>query len=108
MGGEISGDCNEDVPPLFSVAPDSELPDSRFQYLVGMKARVLPQHRMRERRDQRLRRKAKFEMPCHELCRMINLSLAIERVEQSGLDRLLCRRQDVRLNVTFSCKTVVN
>jgi len=55
MGGVISGDRNEDVPALVSVAPDGELPDSRFQYLVRMKARVLPQHRMRERGDQRLR-----------------------------------------------------
>ena len=105
MGGEISGDCNEDVPALFSVAPDGELPDSRFQYLVGMKARVLPQHRMRERRHQRLRRKVKFEMPCHEPCRMINLSLAIERVEQSGLDRLLIGRKIVEPISTFAWNT---
>src|SRR5271166_2998796 len=95
MGGEISGDRNEDVPALVGVAPDGELPDSRFQYLVSMKARVLPQHRMRERGDQRLRRMAKRKMPRHEPCRTINLSLAVERVEQSGLDRLLIGRQIV-------------
>src|SRR5271165_5459698 len=93
MGGEISGDCNEDLPALVGVAPDGELPDSRFQYLVGMKAGVLPQHRMRQRGDQRLRRMAKLKMPRHEPRRTINLSLAVERVEQSDLDRLLCGRQ---------------
>src|SRR5271165_2306778 len=93
MGGEISGDRNEDMPALVGVAPDGELPHSRFQCLVSVKARVLPQYRMRERGDQRLRRMAKLKMPRHELCRMINLSLAVERVEQSDLDRLLiCRK----------------
>ena len=95
MGGEIAGDRNENVPALVGVAPDGELPDSRFQYLVGMKARVLPQHRMRERGDQRLRRMAKLKMPRHEPCRKINLSLAVEGVEQSGPDRLLIGRQIV-------------
>ena len=61
MGGEISGIRNEDVPALVGVAPDGELPDSRLQHLVGMKARVFPQHCMRERGDQRLRRMAEFE-----------------------------------------------
>ena len=55
MGGEKSGDRNQDVPTLIGVAPDGELPDSRLQHLVGMEARVFPQHCMRERGDQRLR-----------------------------------------------------
>ena len=63
MGGEITGAGNEDVPAVVGVAPDGELPDSRFQYLVSMKARVLPQHRVRERGDQRPRRMAKLKMP---------------------------------------------
>ena len=50
---------------------------------------------MRERSDQRLGRMAKLQMPRHEPCRGINLSLAVERVEQSGLDRLLIGRQVV-------------
>ena len=94
-GRRISGDRNGNVPALVGVAPDRELPDSRFQYLVGMKARVLPQHRMRERSDQRLRRMAKLKMPRHKPCRAINLSLAIKCVEQSNPDRLLIGRQIV-------------
>ena len=95
MGGEIAGDRNEDVPALIGVAPDGELPDSRLQHLVGMKARVFPQHRMRERGDQRLRRMAKPEVPRHQPCRKINLSLAVEGVEQGGPDRLLIGGQVV-------------
>jgi len=38
---------------------------------------------------------AKLKMPRHELCRTINLSLAVERVEQSGLNRLLIGRKIV-------------
>ena len=105
MGGEISGDCNEDLPALVGVAPDGELPDSRFQYLVSMKARVLPQHRMRERGDQRSRRMAKLKLPRHELCRMINLSLAVERVEQSDPDRLLICRKIVEPLPTLAWNT---
>ena len=55
MGCEITGDRDEDVPALVGAAPDGELPDSRLQHLVGMKARVFPQHRMGERGDQLLR-----------------------------------------------------
>src|SRR5271157_4595484 len=105
MGGEISGDRNEDVPALVGVAPDGELPDSGFQYLVGMKACVLPQHRMRERGDQRLRRMAKLKMPRHEPCRTIDLSLAVERVEQSDPDRLLIGRQIVEPLPTLAWNT---
>ena len=105
MGGEISGDRNEDVPALVGVAPDGELPDSRFQHLVGMKARVFPKHRMRQRGDQRLRRMAKFEMPRHEPRRTINLALAVERVEQSNPDRLLIGRQIVEPLPTLAWNT---
>ena len=95
MRGEIAGDRNEDVPALVGVAPDGELPDPRLQHLVGMEARVFPKHRMRERRDQRLRRMAKRQMPRHQPCREIDLSLAVERVEQGGPDRLRVGRQIV-------------
>ena len=57
MGGEISGDRNEDVPAFISIAPDCELPDSRLQHLVGMEARVFPQHGARERGDAPLERR---------------------------------------------------
>jgi len=88
MGGEIAGDRNKDVPALVGVAPDRELPDSRLQHLVGMKARVFPQHRMREGGDQRLRRMAKRQVPRREPRREINLPLTVERVEQGDTDRL--------------------
>ena len=102
MGGEIAGDRDEDVPALVGVAPDGELPDPRLQHLVGMEARVFPQHRMRERGDQRLRRMAKRQVPRDQPCREINLSLAVERVEQGGPDRLLIGGQIVELLPTFA------
>src|SRR5271165_178478 len=102
MGCEITGDRDEDVPALVGAAPDGELPDSRLQLLVGMEARVFPQHRMGERGDQRLRRMAELEMPRHEFCGKINLSLAVERVEQGGPDRLLIGRKIVEPLPTFA------
>src|SRR6266436_9106809 len=67
MGRQIAGNCDEDVPALVRVAPRAELPDSRLQHLIRMEACIFAQHRMRERGDQRLRRMAEREMPCH-LC----------------------------------------
>lgn len=87
MGGEIAGDRNEDVPALIGVAPHGELLDSRLQHLVGMKARVFPQHRMRERGDQRLRRMTTPEVAGLQPGRKINLSLAVEGVEKGGPER---------------------
>ena len=84
MRGEIAGDRNENMPALVGVAPEAELPDPGLQHLVGVEARVFPKHRMRERGDQRLRRVAKRQVPRHQPCRKINLSLPVERVEQGG------------------------
>ena len=58
MRGEIAGDCDEDASALVGVAPDSELPDSRLQYLVGMEGCIFPKHGPRECGDQRLWRMA--------------------------------------------------
>ena len=80
-----------------SVRPPGELPDSRLQHLIGMEARILAQHRMRQRGDQRLRRMAEREMPCHEPCREIDLSLPVEGVEQGGADHLRIGGQVVEL-----------
>ena len=88
--------------PSSVFAPDGELPDSRLQHLVGMKARIFPQHCMRKRGDQRLRRMAELEMPRHEPGRKIDLSLAVEGVEQGDPDRLLIGRQIVELLVALA------
>ena len=97
MGREIAGNRNEDVPALVGVAPYGELPDSRLQHLIGMEACIFAQHRTRERGDQRLRRMAEREMPCHQPCREIDLSLPVEGVEQGGADRLRIGGQVVEL-----------
>jgi hypothetical protein len=101
-GGEVSCDRNEDATALVRVAPDGELPGPGFQHLVGVEARVFPQHRMSERGDQRLRRMAKGQVSRHQPCREINLSLPVECVEQSGPEGLLIGRQIVQLLVIRS------
>ena len=65
MGRKIADNRNEDVPAPVGVAPCGELPDSRLQHLIAMKACIFAQHRTRERRDERPRGMAKREMPCH-------------------------------------------
>ena len=97
MGRQIAGNRDEDVPALVRVAPRAELPDSRLQHLIRMETCILAQHRMRERGDQRLRRMAEREMPCHQACGEIDLSLPVEGVEQGGADRLWIRGQIIEL-----------
>src|SRR3984893_13593431 len=97
MGRQIAGNRDEDVPALVRVAPRAELPDSRLQHLIRMEARIFAQHRMRERGDQRLRRMAEREMPCHQACGEIDLSLPVEGVEQGGADRIWIRGQIIEL-----------
>src|SRR6266581_4245364 len=97
MGRQIAGNRDEDVPALVRVAPRAELPDSRLQHLIRMETCIFAQHRMRERGDQRLRRMAEREMPCHEACGEIDLSLPVEGVEQGGADRLWIRGQIIEL-----------
>src|SRR3984893_9201619 len=62
-----------------------------------MEACIFAQHRVRERGDQRLRRMAEREMPCHQACGEIDLSLPVEGVEQGGADRLWIRGQIIEL-----------
>src|SRR5215471_19540393 len=97
MGREIAGNRNENMPALAGVAPRGGLPHSRLQHLIGMEACVFAQQRTRERGDQRLRRMAEREMPCHQPCRKIDLSLAVEGVEQGGADHLRIGWQVVEL-----------
>src|SRR5262245_50917357 len=97
MGREIAGNRDEDVPALVRVTPRPELPNSRLQHLIRMEACIFAQHRMRERDDQCLRRMAECEMPCHQACGEVDLSLPVEGVEQGGADRLWIRGQIVEL-----------
>jgi hypothetical protein len=97
MGCQIAGNRDEDVPALVRVAPRAELPHSRFQHLIRMETCIFAQHRMRERGDQRVWRMAECEMPCHQPCGEIDLSLAVEGVQQGGADCLWIRGQIVQL-----------
>src|SRR6266702_8314408 len=97
MAHEIAGNRDEDVPALGRVAPGAELPNTRLQHLIRMEARIFAQHPMRECGDQRPRRMAEREMPCHQARREIDLSLPVEGVEQGGADRLWIRGQIIEL-----------
>ena len=62
MGRKVSRDRNQDVPALLGVAPRAEPAHARLKHLVGVKAGVFPEQRVRQRRDQRIRRVAKHKM----------------------------------------------
>ena len=85
MGCKVASDRNEDMSASVSIAPGSELTDTSLQHLISVEASIFTQHRTRERSDERLRRMAKREMPRHEPCSQIDLSLSIERVKQGGV-----------------------
>ena len=102
MGRQITGDRNENMPPLVSIAPRRKLPDAGFEHLIGMEARIFAQHRKDKRGDQRFWRMAKRKMPRHQPCCEINLSLPVECVEQGGADRLLIGRKVVELIVVLA------
>ena len=53
VGCQIPRDGNKDVPALVAIAPLVKLPHARLEHLVGVKAGVLTQQRVRERRNQR-------------------------------------------------------
>src|SRR5260370_18030056 len=69
MGGKIAGDRDQNVPALGAVAPLRELAPARFEHLIGVKARVLPQHRAPQSRDERLRRGAAPRVGGHPAAR---------------------------------------
>ena len=53
VGCQISRDGNKDVPALVAIAPLVKLPYARLEHLVGVKAGILTEERVRERRDER-------------------------------------------------------
>ncbi|MEH2527024.1 MULTISPECIES: hypothetical protein [unclassified Bradyrhizobium] len=50
-----------------------------------METCIFAQHRMRERGDRRLRRMAERELPCHQPCGEIDLSLPVEGVKAAPI-----------------------
>jgi hypothetical protein len=88
VGRKVARDGDQDMTPLSGVAPFAELPHASLQHLVGVKARILAEQPLRERCDQRVRRMAKREMARDQAAGLIDLTLAIERVQQSRADVL--------------------
>ena len=88
VGGEITGDSDENVPALIAVSPFSKLPNACLKHLVGMKTCILAKECTRQGRDQPLGRVSQDEMAGNEPGRGIDLMLAIEGIEQMGADFL--------------------
>ena len=55
MSCQVAGDSHKNVPALRRVIPFPELPDPRFQHLVGVEACVFPEKRPGEGSDHILR-----------------------------------------------------
>ena len=53
VGCQIPRHGNKDVPALVAIAPLAKLPHAGLEHLVGVKAGILSEQRVRERRDQR-------------------------------------------------------
>ena len=53
VGCQIPHRGNKDVPALVAIAPLVKLPYARLEHLIGVKAGILTEERLRERRDQR-------------------------------------------------------
>ena len=53
VGCQIPRDSYQDVPALVAIAPLVKLPYARLEHLIGVKAGILTEERMRERRNQR-------------------------------------------------------
>jgi hypothetical protein len=88
MGSQIARYGNEDMAVLVAVAPLPILPHARLKHLVGVKAGILTEHRMRERRDQRFGRVTEDEMAGNKASRRRDLLLTVESVKQSSADLL--------------------
>jgi hypothetical protein len=88
MGGKIAGHRDQDVAALAGTARLLELAHAGLQHLIGVKARVLAQQHLSQRGDKRPRRVAECEMACHQTRREVDLPLPVERVEQSGSERI--------------------
>ena len=93
VGCQIPRDGNKDVPALVAIAPLVKLPHARLEHLVGVKAGILTEERVCERRDQRFGRVTQDEMTGNKASRSTDLLLAVEGVEQSSADLLGRDRQ---------------
>src|SRR6478736_7512521 len=101
MGRKITGDRNENMPPLVSIAPRAKLSDAGFEHLIGVEACVFAQHRKDQRGDQQFWRVAQSKVPHDQPCSKINLSLPVECFEQGSANGLLIYGKIVELIVVL-------
>src|SRR6266478_597211 len=93
MGSQIPCYGDKDMPALVAVTPLAKLPHACLEHLVGVKAGVLTQERLRKRRDQHIGRVTQDKVTGDQPRRSTDLLLAVKRVEESGTDLLGRDRQ---------------
>jgi hypothetical protein len=76
------------VPALVAIAPLAKLPHARLEHLIGVKAGILTEESVRQRRDQRFGWVTEDQMAGNKASRSTDLLLAIKCVEQRGADFL--------------------
>ena len=86
VGGQIPCYGDKYMPALVAISPFVKLPHARLEHLVGVKAGVLTQERLRKRRDQRIGRVTQDKVTGDQARRSTDLLLAVEGVEQSIAD----------------------
>jgi hypothetical protein len=88
MSRQIPCYGDKDMPALVAVTPLAKLPHACLERLVGVKAGVLTQERLRKRRDQHIGRVTQDKVTGDQARRSTDLLLAVEGVEQSIADRI--------------------
>ena len=86
VGSQIPCYGDKYMPALVAVTPLAKLPHACFEHLVGVKARILAEERLRERRDQRIGRVTQDKVTGDQARRSTDLLLAVEGVEKSIAD----------------------
>jgi hypothetical protein len=82
MGGNVAGDCDQDVTSRRAPTPLPVLLHASLKHLVRVELGILAKHCARKCGDQRLRRMTEDKMSRNEAAGPLNLSLSIERYQK--------------------------
>jgi hypothetical protein len=82
MGGDVAGQCDQDVSPRRALTPLPILLHASLEHLVRVELGILAKHCARKCGDQRLRRMTEDKMSRNEAAGPLNLSLSIERYQK--------------------------
>ena len=88
MGGEVAGDCDQDMAAFFAPAPFPVLPHTGLEHLISMKICILAQNRSRQCGDQLVDWVAARQVAGDQAAGIAHRSLAIERREKRAAQRV--------------------